>query len=151
MYKIIYKKVSFFHCTTVDEKNKSKIILKKNYNFEIFPNYISKDILKMYKFRNKKDFLYLGRLHPKKNIEKIILAFNDFHIKKQNFHKLYIVGSGNISYLKKLKKITNSLSLNKKIIFTGKKNFLEKFKYINKCKFLIFFSKTENFGNVVLE
>lgn len=151
LYKLFYKKVSFFHCTTIQEKSKTKLILKNKNKFEIFPNYISKNILKMYQPKKKNGYLYLGRLHPKKNIEKIILAFNKFQLKKKNNSKLYIVGTGEKSYANKLKKIASNLYSAKNIIFTGKKNFTEKFQYLNQCKFLIFFSKTENFGNVILE
>lgn len=150
-YKKIYNKVSFFHCTTIQERNKSKKLLNKNNKFEVFPNYINKDILKKYKHKNKKNYLYLGRLHPKKNIEKIIFAFNEFKILKNSKSKLFIVGSGDPIYEKKLKDLSDNLFSSKNIKFIGKKNFNDKFKYINECKFLIFFSKTENFGNVVLE
>jgi len=150
-YKIIYNKNSFLHCTTKKEKNKSIKILSNKNKFEIFPNYISKDILNMYKPTKKNGYLYLGRLHPKKNIEKIILAFSKAKELKKNKSKLYIVGSGERNYELKLINLSKNLGFSKDIIFLGKKNFKEKFKFLNKVKFLIFFSKTENFGNVILE
>ena len=150
-YKTIYNKNSFFHCTTKKEKNKSIKILTNSSKFEIFPNYISKDILNMYKPTKKDGYLYLGRLHPKKNIEKIILAFNKAKELKKNKSKLYIVGGGEKDYELRLKNLSKKLSFSKDVIFSGKKNFVEKFSFLNKVKFLIFFSKTENFGNVILE
>lgn len=150
-YKIIYNKNSFFHCTTEKEKNKSIKVLTNRNKFEIFPNYISKDILNMYRPIKKNGYLYLGRLHPKKNIEKIILAFNKAKEIKKSKSKLYIVGDGERDYELKLKNLSQNLIFSKDIIFSGKKNFIEKFRFLNKVKFLIFFSKTENFGNVILE
>lgn len=151
IYKVIYNKNCFFHCTTKKEKDKSIKILTNKNEFEIFPNYIDKEILNMYKPTKKDNFLYLGRLHPKKNIEKIILAFDKAKELRKIKSKLHIVGSGEKKYELKLKNFSKNLNFSKDIIFFGKKNFIEKFSFLNKSKFLIFFSKTENFGNVVLE
>lgn len=151
LLKKIYKKSIFFHYTTKNEKKKSEKILGKKFNYEIFPNYISKDVSKMKKNRKKDGYLYLGRLHPKKNIETIMKAYEKFIEKSQSSKKLYIVGTGQKDYVNKLKKYVINLNLDKKIIFSGKKNYNSKFNYINRSKFLLFFSKTENFGNVILE
>ncbi len=62
-----------------------------------------------------------------------------------------MVGTGQETYVNKLKNYVDKLNVNKKIIFTGKKDYISKFDFINRSKFLIFFSKTENFGNVILE
>lgn len=151
LFKRIYNKAQFFHYTTNKEKIKSEKILKKKYRYEIFPNYIAKEVLKMKKTKIRDRYLYLGRIHPKKNIETIIGSFKKFVEESRSSKKLFIVGSGEASYVKKLKDLVNKFELNKKIIFTGKKNYVSKFDLINRSKFLLFFSKTENFGNVVLE
>jgi len=150
-YKKIYSKSKFFHYTTTKERIKSEKILKKSYRYEIFPNFINKDISKMKKDKNRDRYLYLGRIHPKKNIEKIIAAFKKFYEISRTSKKLYIVGTGTKKYLNNLKSYVKKLGIKDKIIFTGKKNYEAKFEIINRSKFLIFFSKTENFGNVILE
>ncbi len=66
IFKYIYKKAIFFHYTTSNEKKKSEKILGKKFNYEIFPNYITKETLKMEKNKKKDRYLYLGRIHPKK-------------------------------------------------------------------------------------
>ena len=75
----------------------------------------------MYKPTKKNGYLYLGRLHPKKNIENIIFAFNKAKELKKNKSKLYIVGSGERDYELKLKDLSKNLSFSKDIIFSGKK------------------------------
>lgn len=151
IFKHIYKKAIFFHYTTTNEKVKSEKILGKKFNYEIFPNYITKETSKMQKNKKRDRYLYLGRLHPKKNIETIISAYKKFIEKSKSAKKLYLVGTGEEIYVNKLKNYVDKLSVNKKIIFIGKKDYISKFDILNRSKFLIFFSKTENFGNVILE
>ena len=151
IFKHIYKKAIFFHYTTINEKVKSQKILGKKFNYEIFPNYITKEASKMQKNKKRDRYIYLGRIHPKKNIETIISAYKKFIEKSKSSKKLYIVGTGQEIYVNKLKNYVDKLNINKKIIFTGKKDYISKFDILNRSKFLIFFSKTENFGNVILE
>ena len=71
----IYQNTKFLHCTTDQEKKSAKKYLPK-FNYEIFPNIISeKSNFLKFNYKKRKDYLYLGRLHHKKNIDQIIMAF----------------------------------------------------------------------------
>jgi len=62
-------------------------------------------------------FLYVGTIQPRKNIEKLIEAFDEF-IKEKPDYKLVIVGKKGWLYEKIFAKVTE-LQLEKHIIFTG--------------------------------
>ena len=71
----IYQNTKFLHCTTDQEKKLTKKYLPK-FNYEIFPNIISEKSNSLkFNYKKRKDYLYLGRLHQKKNIDQIIMAF----------------------------------------------------------------------------
>ncbi|WP_075506009.1 glycosyltransferase [Candidatus Pelagibacter communis] len=147
----IYKNSKFLHCTTHQEKISAKKYLPK-FNYEIFPNIINEEN-KFFKvnYKIRKDYLYLGRLHNKKNIDKIITAFFLAEKKIDKKIKLLIAGKGDEKYTNYLKNLTKNKNLKNKVIFLGHKNYTEKMQLMLKSKYLIFFSKSENFGNVILE
>ena len=100
----------------------------------------------------KKNLLFLGRLHPKKNIETCIFSFIDSFKKIKNKNvKFLIVGAGNKNYIKKLKYLVKLYKFEDKITFLGFLNHKKKDKIFLESRFLILASHSENFGNVILE
>jgi glycosyltransferase involved in cell wall biosynthesis len=92
---------------------------------------------------------YLGRVHPRKNIERIIYAWNMLK-NSVNDGELIIIGDGDKQYLDFLKRETKRLQLNN-VIFTGFLSGDEKEKALNSLSFLVVTSDFENFGNIVTE
>lgn len=147
----IYQNTKFLHCTTDQEKKSAKKYLPK-FNYEIFPNIISEKSNSLkFNYKKRKDYLYLGRLHHKKNIDQIIMAFFLAQKKIDPRIKLFIAGKGDQKYTNYLKEIVKRKNLHSKIIFLGHQNYKKKMRLMFKSKYLIFFSKSENFGNVILE
>jgi len=147
----IYQNAQFLHCTTDQEKKSAKKYLPK-FNYEIFPNIISEKSSSLnFNYKIRKDYLYLGRLHQKKNIDQIIIAFFLAQKKIDPKIKLFIAGKGDQRYTNYLREIVKKKNLQNKIIFLGHQNYKKKTKLMLKSKYLIFFSKSENFGNVILE
>lgn len=94
-------------------------------------------------------FGVMTRLHPKKNLEMIILSAAQL-AEKYDF-TLEIAGSGEQEYEQKLKKLVDDKSLNEKVIFSG---FLEgdsKEEFWNRTDYFVLPSFHENFGRVVAE
>lgn len=101
------------------------------------------------KTKRNYDFIFLGRLAPIKNIDKIIDGFN-LLIKDsdQNKHrKLIIVGDGPEKEILELQ--VAKLGLNKQISFTGFTEHPEK--YLNQSKFLIMASTTEGLPTAMMQ
>ena len=139
---INYAKKIIFSSTF--EKNETLKVLEVK-KFNIIQNFLQCNITK--NTNNKKKYLlYLGRIHPKKNIHKIIEAYP----KKFNY-KIKLIGPGNDDYILQLKKLIALKKLNNYIqilepVYNNYKN-----KIFAEAKYSILLSETENFGNTILE
>ena len=140
--KILLYKVNAFHATSDQEK---KDILRIYKNAKIFnvPNCINSNDIN---FNNKNDFenkfIWIGRLHPIKNLEFLLETFNE----KKNLN-LEVYGPINSDYSIKL---CNHFKSNN-IKFMNNLTVKSKNITINKSKFLVMTSFSENFGIVILE
>ena len=137
-----------FHSTSKSETEsirkyfpKSKVVEIKN--FISLNNRLNTEV--------KKQILYLGRLHPKKNIESLIKALKLSKEFKKNKFKLIIAGTGDNSYKEFLVKEVKKLNLENFVSFVGHIEGLRKDKLIAESKCLILPSHSENFGMVVVE
>jgi len=88
--------------------------------------------------------LYVGRLSPDKNVERVIKEFKAINRRDV---KLIIVGYG--SDRGRLERMAKGLGLEKEIIFTGPRNDVERFYSI--ADVFVSPSKHEPFGQVILE
>jgi glycosyltransferase involved in cell wall biosynthesis len=102
----------------------------------------------------KNEFVFLGRISQIKMIENIILACSISDKFKNSDYKFIIAGpseNGSMQYKKKLEDLILSENLSSKVQFIGELNFSEKNTLLSSAKALILISKSENFGNVVVE
>lgn len=92
---------------------------------------------------------YLGRLHPRKRVERLIYAFNE---KKKQLEdcRLVIIGGGDEKYQKFLEDEVKRLNLTN-VEFTGFLTGKEKDNAILDLSLLVVPSDFENFGNIVTE
>lgn len=147
--KKLFNKARFILVTSKQELDFSKKYFNKDMNFKIVPNYIHLDTdLDSINIKNKKNILYLGRLHQKKGIENLIKAYEKLDVDLKSVHKLIIVGTGEESYIKYLKSIVNCSD---NILFLGHKDGQEKRDLYINSKIFVLPSYSENFGNVVIE
>jgi glycosyltransferase involved in cell wall biosynthesis len=93
---------------------------------------------------------YLGRVHPRKNIERLIYAWSQLQNNNVNEGELIIIGDENRQYLDLLKQESKRLQLNN-VVFTGFLSGNEKEEALNSLSFLVVPSDFENFGNIVTE
>lgn len=98
--------------------------------------------------KNTKNILFVGRLHPEKNIETLIKSI-PFILEKNNNIHVYIVGPGHQK--DKLRKLTLSLGLNQYITFFGKVTEEELIMAYNASHVFVLPSVAELEGMVVLE
>lgn len=91
---------------------------------------------------------YIGRLNPRKHVEKLIYALDS--LKKEGIcAKLVVIGSEVESYENFLKSETAKYELDKQVEFTGFLKDENKEDAIRKCHIFVFPSDFENWGNVV--
>jgi len=148
--RFFLEKSKFIHITSKKEKSQAKHFLKSEKKFILLPNIIDIPTINKVKL-NKKNLLYLGRIHPKKNLETVISSFSQVSKSIHYKIKFIIVGTGDLKYINKLKNYAKKLKIEDRIIFTGFKDQFKKLYYFKNAKYLILASHSENFGNVILE
>lgn len=93
--------------------------------------------------------LYLGRLHPKKGLEQLLLAWSILADEAPSWH-LRIVGPSESDYLEKLKTLSNRLAL-KRVSFRGEVYGEEREIEYSRANIFVLPTLNENFGMVVAE
>jgi glycosyltransferase involved in cell wall biosynthesis len=115
----------------------------------IIPNAINIHVSSNVLPKDKLRIGYLGRVHPRKNIEKLLQAWEMIG-SIADVCELMIIGTGDDEYLKFLKNETKRLHLNN-VSFTGFLSGLEKEYAIDSLSYLVVPSDFENFGMIVAE
>ncbi len=110
------------------------------------PNDIVDDVKKDLVFR----IGYLGRVHPRKRIERLIYAVAHLQEKSNNNYELIIIGSGDAAYEDFLRAEVKRLGLSN-VKFAGFLTGDEKRLAIKSLSVLAVPSDFENFGNIVTE
>jgi len=95
-------------------------------------------------------FVYVGSLHPRKNIHRLFMAFDHFKAKTQSPLKLIIVGD-EYWFNDSMKSSFDTLSFKSDIIFTGHLLFEEMTKVLASAKALCYLSYFEGFGIPIIE
>ncbi len=138
---------------------KEKIVIIPNgINLNVSQNAINqKDSgldLKLQKYENllkKTSIIFLGRVHPVKNVDLIIKAFGEV-VKSFPEVNLFIIGpiedQVHFNFLKSLILTENIMG---KVIFTGLLNEREKFQIMVRGSIFVLPSKSEGFSNAILE
>ncbi len=93
--------------------------------------------------------LFLGRLHPKKNVEFLLDAWHAAGMKAP--WRLLIAGSGDKDYEAHLRRLSNSFDGPNTIQFTGFVSGLNKRYLLQRADWFLLPSRQENFGIAVLE
>jgi glycosyltransferase involved in cell wall biosynthesis len=98
--------------------------------------------------KEKRKIGYLGRLHPRKHVDRLIHAFANLSVLKDA--ELVIMGKGDDEYEQYLKKEVTRLNLSN-VTFTGFVKGDQKDKAIKELSLIALPSDFENFGNVISE
>lgn len=97
---------------------------------------------------NQLILLFLGRLHEKKGVHRLITAFQELN---DTGVSLVIVGEGESSYTQRLRHMVRSGSGSDRIYFTGQKTGADKLAAIVDSDLFVLPSAQENFGIAVAE
>ncbi len=153
----LYKKADIliypteFAKSIFNEHNKTipNMVISNGVDTEIFRKVDHKKIFEIWNLPAKtKNILYVGRLHPEKNIETLIKSMTYILSRNNNIH-LHIVGPG---YQKEeLKKLASDLNISRNVTFMGKVTEEELVMAYNACTVFVLPSIAELEGMVVLE
>ena len=138
-----------FHATCPAEVQYIKQAVGQDAEVILIPNYIL--LPAKQKATPEKYFLFVGRIHPKKGLNKLIEALDLSSAFRSSGFKLKIVGDYNNSHGHELQSLCIKLGLEKQVQFMGKVNGPAKFKIFAGAYFSFMPSITENFGMVVVE
>ena len=147
--KTFLKKQVIFHTTCQEEETYVKNIFGEKTKTLLLTNYIL--LPKKEQVPTQKYLLFVGRIHPKKGLDRLINALAASTAFINSDYILKVVGDYDHDHGRELVKLSNQLKLGEKIQFLGKKKGTEKFKLFAGAYFTIMPSITENFGMVVVE
>lgn len=151
LYKAVTRKV-VFHSTSEEETIDIKRHFSKNKIVQL-PNYLYPSERELNSVV-KNQIVYMGRIHPIKALDKIILGLSQSKKFINSDFKFYIAGKHedrHSDYFEYLKSIILENQLEFKVIFTGFKKDIEKEKLYANSYATLLLSESENFGNVVVE
>lgn len=146
------RRAAAIQCTCMEEMEHYRTLGFTN-PVAVIPNpievnrYIDKPINIKPKFRVG----YLGRVHPRKKVERLIYAMNNLRSILSDNAELLIIGGGDKEYENFLHEEVDRLNLGTKVRFTGFLSGDEKDKAIDSLSVLAVPSDFENFGNIVTE
>jgi len=98
----------------------------------------------------KKKFGFLGRLHPRKQVERILYAMAQLSAKQQEQSQIIIMGAGDDTYEQFLRYELERLQLHN-VIFKGFVSGKDKYIALSELSALIVPSDFENFGMIIPE
>lgn len=154
LIKVLAGKYAIFHATSEDENTCIKRILGRNVKSIIIPNYMEVPQKRERQRCESPYFLFLGRIAPIKAIENLINGAALSNKFKQSSFVLKIAGGIENQfndYYNSLIKVIGDNNLQNKVEFVGAVSGNEKFQIYCNAEFLFLVSKSENFGNVVIE
>ncbi len=115
------------------------------------PIELKKQISTKQQYSSGKDyFLFVGALHPRKNIKRLLLAFDAFKQKTNSTNKLLIVGA-KMWWNSELKETYENLPHKKDVIFTGRKTLSELNLLYASAQAFCFVPYFEGFGIPIVE
>lgn len=152
LIKLLINDRFIFHTTSIQEKQNLTNNFGHHVKVSLIPNLIKlPKLLEPNLQGGNKYFIYIGRIHPIKALDKLIAALTlSKEFGKSNFH-FYLAGTGDLKYLNLLMEFINENHLQHKVIFLGEVRGEEKEKLFANAELSFLVSESENFGNVVIE
>jgi glycosyltransferase involved in cell wall biosynthesis len=143
-------KAAAVHATCMEEMQHLRALGVKS-PIAVIPNpvHITTEFINPVAAKDQLRIGYLGRVHPRKNIERLIYAWDKLGKKVANC-ELIIIGAGDEIYHQFLKNESTRSNLGN-VIFTGFLSGMEKDRALESLSYLVVPSDFENFGMIVPE
>lgn len=151
------------HIATVSEFSKADIIKQYNIGSEKIDvvynganiNFCPLNEIEITKFRNlhsfgKPYFLFVGALHPRKNVANLLKAYDLFR-NKYNYDILLIIAGTKMWWNKEMENVYKTMKFKDDVIFCGRLSANELHKYLASALALTYVSTFEGFGIPIVE
>lgn len=138
-----------FHSTCDEETKYIKNTFGEEARVVQIPNYL--ELPDLVERKSSNYLLYIGRIHPKKAIDNLVIALSKSKKFLQSEFILKIAGKGKLKFESELSNLIKELRLENKIEIVGQVEGFDKQKLLADAYFTIMPSHSENFGIVVLE
>ena len=164
-YRIFFKKYAHKASRIVTVSNYSKLDISKTYKVNkakidvslngvnplFHPTGLSEQINTRKQYSQGKDyFLFVGALHPRKNIKRLLLAFDLFKTETKSKNKLLIVGA-KMWWNSELEGAFENLIHKDEVVFTGRKSLPELQLLYASAQAFCFVPYFEGFGIPIIE
>ena len=164
-YRLFFKKYAHKASRIVTVSNYSKQDICKTYNIQpskidvslngvnnsFYPTGLQNQIATRKKYSEGKDyFLFVGALHPRKNIKRLLMAFDQFKSITKSGNKLLIVGA-KMWWNDELESCFDQLTYKEEVIFTGRISLEELKALYSSALAFCFVSYFEGFGIPIIE
>jgi len=100
--------------------------------------------------QNKRLWVFLGRIHPKKGLDLLFNAFRELRLETSDIHVI-VAGPGDRRYVSSLKTLAANLGISSNVSFTGPLYGEDKWVAFNVSELFILPSHQDNFGIAVAE
>lgn len=153
LMKCAYGKKVLYHATSDEEVASIHKYMGKDAQVVLIPNYmILPDKVKEKLIDDSRSYLlYVGRINHIKNIDIIIKGLAKSEAFLNGSYTFKIAGETGGEYYESLVTLVNELGLSDKVEFLGLVTDKEKDRLYAGAKCLLLMSKSENFGNVIVE
>lgn len=151
--RLAYGKRTIYHSTSLEETETIKRVMGKNARIVLIPNYMILPERILYEHENTTDpyLLYVGRINEIKNLDVLIESVAKSRVFMTGNYRLYLAGEKKGTYYDSLLRIIEQLQLSNKVFFLGLVTGERKNVLYSGAKCLLLLSKSENFGNVIVE
>lgn len=150
VFRIFYQNMSFM---TVSESTKKDLVdwgIPRQ-NITVVHNGVDRSFAKQLLVKEKvKALIFLGALNRDKGIEDALKIFSILNESSSDL-QFWVVGKGDLPYLKKLRQKTEQLGIDRKVKFWGYVSEEKKFQLLARAHLLINPSIREGWGLVVIE
>lgn len=144
-----YSKKDIIKTYNINSDNIDVVYNGSNENFKPISRETQKNILEKYT-SSKPYFLFIGTLHPRKNLINLFKAFNDFKTQTNSEFKLLIVGK-KMWWTKEIENTFNQLEFKNDIVFAGRVEKNELYKITASAFALTYVPIFEGFGIPLVE
>ena len=149
--KIVYGRKVLYHATSYEEVESIKKYMGRCARISLIPNYMILPKKIALESATEKYLLYVGRLNHIKNIDVILSGLANSNAFMDSPYKMKLAGERSGEYYEMLVKLSEELGISQKVEFLGLVTGEEKNLLYAQAKCLLLISKSENFGNVIVE
>ncbi|MCZ2100758.1 MAG: glycosyltransferase family 4 protein [Chitinophagales bacterium] len=148
-FRTVFSRNAIFHTTTSPETENARLILGEKCQMVEIPNYMI--LPKGIDTEKKRYISFIGRIHPIKALDRLILACKFSQSFMESDWELRIAGDFENNYGQKLLQLIDDEKLKEKVILVGHVEGNDKEKFLAQSSFNFLISDSENFGLVVIE